>query len=151
MTSERDRYQKDLQDYPETKYADTYRGYQWTMKRVNGHWCGYLYNLTSEEINNIKGDIHGGITGGFTDSMGLAISFDCAHYDDYEGFIIDYLRYLRSRDDDDVIDIFEQSGTYKDYNWVLNHIKELIEKLHVLNHIRELIEELRVLRKIKND
>lgn len=124
--TEYQRYHQDLEEHPLLMYTGNHKGYKWTMKRVMGHWCGYLHNLTEQEINKMEPHIYGGITGGGTDSIG----FDCAHHGDYSvGNIVDLLS--KEGMDEKTIDYWKKDhGIYKDYSWVLNHLQVLIDLLN---------------------
>jgi hypothetical protein len=65
--------------------SGVYKGVPWKMVRpYRTYWCGYVnyyeskdhsYMLTDEDIEELEGRSHGGLTSG--------IGFDCAHFYDY--------------------------------------------------------------------
>lgn len=86
-------------NYQSGKYKDI----SWEMKRnpFMSHWCGYL--ITDKVIDELMYEkldeaSHVGLT--------ADLGFDCAHYTDYP---------------------CNKDGTYKDYSFVLDIIKNMID------------------------
>lgn len=113
-----DRCKADLIAHPETEYKGSYEGVEWLICRAEFGWCGYWIGLTENQIKLIENDVHGGITGGADNSVG----FDTDHYTDFSIPLVltDPENYFPS-----VIGI--TSGTFKTYDWCLNHIQEMID------------------------
>lgn len=116
----------DLTKYPQT-HDFTYKGCSCEMRRnLYKAWCGGyvqipnnshpLYYASYDKISELLDNyIHGGITYGW-DSNSRFFSgyfgFDCSHYDD----ITPIKSYRHS-----------EFATYKDYNFVVNEIKKLVD------------------------
>lgn len=97
-----------------------YRDYIYKMKRPYGtYWCGYV-DLTKEIRNQITDDqldcLEGIVHGGLSEEL---IEFNCAHVTDY------YSIYWGPEPPR----IGRKGCTYKDHDFVLNHIKDIIDYL----------------------
>ena len=104
--------------YPEPFYKDNYKGYNWRMKRIKTflggkrpqwYWCGYVDSgaLSEDDWNLVGSEFNGHITYGDVDDE--TIGFDCAHSWDYP--------------------FGNSKSVYKDYEFVLNCIKNAIDVL----------------------
>ncbi|WP_294582972.1 hypothetical protein [uncultured Staphylococcus sp.] len=98
-------------------YTEEYRGYSIAvMRHVDlGHLCGYI-DLAEENINEKQYNLldrlaHGGITHYINNEIG----FDCGHCYD----IMPYSCFNN---------LF-CSGKYRDFNYVLNNLKEMVDAL----------------------
>ena len=125
---EYEKYKQDIIDYPEDFYQGLYKNIKWTIIRIDGHRNGYLHNLTEEEIDKIEPYVHGGIT--FKDDEKNIIGFDFSHGGDFfHGYMIDL--YINNNYDVSLLEpLLNKPGTYKDYDWIINHIEYLIDKLY---------------------
>lgn len=115
-----DRMIADIIRYPNNK-SGKYREYIYRMKRpFKSYWCGYIdlsrekcEQITDEQISYLEEIVHGGLTGGL-------IGFDCAHFMDYH--------YLKANGK--LIEFnYETHCNYKDHNFVMNNIKQIIDYL----------------------
>ena len=123
-SSEYDKYRQDIENYPNAEYSGTYKNRKWVIRRGHGHLSGYLYDLTNEEITKMEWKIHGGITCSDNNFIG----FDCFDSGDYfNGYLVDV--FLKNNPEMDVEFYKNSPGTYKNYEWVLNHIKELFDEI----------------------
>lgn len=92
-----------------------YRDIRWETKRpYKTYLCGYLriddkdIKISDEKLNKIESVSHGGLTSG--------LGFDCAHAGDY---------FTMSRQM--VGFVFDKRDTYKDYDYVVNCLKKMID------------------------
>ena len=122
MTNQ-ERYEEDLKIIPEGgSKAYVIDGFNACIRRHGyvGHLCGYVEVPDGLSVDINKIECHGGIT--FNDSWsefptdGYYIGFDCMHFGDWEPISA---REGLSRSDD----------TYKDSEFVLNEIKNIIKQL----------------------
>ena len=120
MTNQ-ERYEEDLKIIPEGgSKAYVIDGFNACIRRHSnfGHLCGYVEVPDSLDINIDEIDCHGGIT--FNDhwdefpTAGRYIGIDCMHYGDWTP---SYAQQCLSGD------------TYKDSEFVLNEIKNIIKQL----------------------
>lgn len=86
----------------------TYRGVSYLARRhpAYKHWCGYIIpnsEISEDGYERLDDVAHGGITG----HRG-GPGFDCSHMDDYPLF---------------------KDGTYRNYPYVFNNIKSMIDTL----------------------
>lgn len=122
MTNQ-ERYEEDLKIIPEGgSKAYVIDGFNACIRRHSnfGHLCGYVEVPDGLDINIDEIDCHGGIT--FNDHWdefptdGYYIGFDCMHYGDWPPY------YAK-------LGIAEYHVTYKDSEFVLNEIKNIIKQL----------------------
>lgn len=126
MTNQ-ERYEQDLKIIPKGgSKAYVIDGFNACIRRPGniGHLCGYVEVPDGLSVNVDKIDCHGGITykgcwNGFP-TNGRYIGFDCLHYDDWDPVLAGYGS-----------DSYE---TYKDTEFVLNEIKNIIEQLKEKQH-----------------
>lgn len=112
-------------------YSETYKEIDWFIKRSHsGNWGGYL-KLINKQANAIRNQVHGDFTYGRINSGNenldesdptiTTFGFDTCHMGDY--LVIDQ----------SILNL-DQSlpfspGIYKDYHWMINHIKTLVDRL----------------------
>ena len=92
-----------------------YKNISWEMKRnvLFKWWCGYILTSDIIDLSDISEDVMDKLDEAAYMGMTSSFGFDCAHCEDYP-----------------CID----NGTYKDYNFVLKHIKDMIDII-ILNKI----------------
>lgn len=98
----------DIEQYGDNVEGE-YREIRWRMERCYLHWCGYVKmngegKIDEEHYNEAERRSHGG----FTSFWG----FDCSHYRDYSNPM------MRSG-----------GNEYRDYDYVLGKIKDIIDYL----------------------
>lgn len=122
MTNQ-ERYKNDLKIIPEGgSKAYVIDGFNACIRRhsIFGHLCGYVEVPDGLDIDVNEIDCHGGIT--FNDhwdefpTAGRYIGFDCMHYGDWDPFNAKQ-------------GIARYHDTYKDSEFVLNEIKNIIKQL----------------------
>lgn len=122
MTNQ-ERYEEDLKVIPEGGSKDyVIDGFHACIRRhgLVGHLCGYVEVPDGLNINIDEIDCHGGIT--FNDNWGelptdgYYIGFDCMHFGDWDPLLV-------SNGWSSV------NYTYKDSEFVLNEIKNIIKQL----------------------
>lgn len=127
MTNQ-ERYEEDLKIIPGGgSKAYVIDGFNACIRRHSnfGHLCGYVEVPDGLDIDIDEIDCHGGIT--FNDRCdvfptdGYYIGFDCLHYDDWDPFSAKQV-------------IAEYHNTYKDSEFVLNEIKNIIKQLKEKQH-----------------
>lgn len=122
MTNQ-ERYEEDLKVIPGGgSKAYVIDGFNACIRRHSnfGHLCGYVEVPDGLSVNIDEIDCHGGIT--FNDcwdvfpTSGHYIGFDCLHYGDWDPFSAKQV-------------IAGYRSTYKDSEFVLNEIKNIIKQL----------------------
>ena len=130
LVSQHDRHVSDRATHPlDGTYTGTYKGVAWKIK-WNVSWCGYWFNLTGDQINQIEDQVHGGITCGYvydhkyvSSKIYDCIGFDTCHWQDYQVWDHNILP-------SDIIESLNPPNrTYKDFDYVFNHIKEIIDQV----------------------
>ena len=122
MTNQ-ERYEEDLKIIPEGgSKVYVIDGFNACIRRIGhiGYLCGYVEVPDGLSVNIDEIDCHGGITfndrwSGFP-TNGYYIGFDCIHHDDWDPFTAS----------EGLSDDYE---TYKDSEFVLNEIKNIIKQL----------------------
>ena len=124
----RERYEEDLKIIPEGgSKAYVIDGFNACIRRNGrfGHLCGYVEVPDGLSVDIDEIDCHGGIT--FNDHWsefptdGYYIGFDCLHYRDWEPFSARAM-------------LLASDHTYKDSEFVLNEIKNIIKQLKEKQH-----------------
>lgn len=122
MTNQ-ERYEEDLKIIPEGgSKAYVIDGFNACIRRHGyfGHLCGYVEVPDGLNVNIDEIDCHGGITfndhGSAFPTNGYYIGFDCIHHGDWSPFTAS----------EGFSDSYE---TYKDSEFVLNEIKDIIKQL----------------------
>jgi len=110
LRTQREIMLEDIAKHPGT--TGVYRGIKWKTRRPSGTYlCGYVLdqdNLTAEVVDKLDGIAHGGLT--------HEIGFDCAHYNDYAPFSIEY---------EDMC----ARGVYKTHDYVVSLLHEMIDAI----------------------
>lgn len=95
-----------------------YKDVDWEMIRPdNTYWCGYVKlhgrtkTFSEKQLEELSEVAHGGFTAPF--------GFDCAHAGDY---------YFEEGSPFSVF--FRQTDTYKDFDYVLKNIKDIIDQFY---------------------
>ncbi len=109
------KYQKDIDENPEFVHGE-YRGIEYVIRLSNmANWCGYIDQRCENTI-----DPHGCWTGGLTHNNITMKGFDTSQSRDFNvGIYTQFRTILRCRRD--------YHHTFKTFDWVLNHIKDLID------------------------
>ena len=121
------RYLQDLIDYPLNQYNGIYRNISWSIKRIYGHWDGYIHGLSDNQIDIIEPYVHGGITA----KQYRTIGFNCAHSSSLKDNSLNrekgdyYHGWLRQQGYNSIL--YQPNNTYKNYNWIVNHLYSLID------------------------
>ena len=121
-------YNRYLQDKEEYGLEQTgeYKGIRWIAQRpYSTYWCGYIEVNNEYDVINLDDVAHGTITGGCSTNNPTPgrcfIGFDCAHYNDYNPPLPEIkklsIKLLHKKD-----------GVFKDFPFVLNIIKNMIDK-----------------------
>lgn len=109
---------KDLMHCSNQPMDGVYKGIKWKITRPTGsHLCGYIIvpKTTVVDFDGLDDIAHGGITGGCRcNEDEESFGFDCAHAGDW---IPSFGAGLAK----------ENNWTYKNYDYVLNNIKEMID------------------------
>ena len=124
----RERYEEDLKIIPEGgSKAYVIDGFNACIRRHGcfGHLCGYVEVPDGLSVDIDEIDCHWGIT--FNDHWsefptdGYYIGFDCLHYRDWDPFSARAM-------------LLASDHTYKDSEFVLNEIKNIIKQLKEKQH-----------------
>lgn len=124
----RERYEEDLKIIPEGgSKAYVIDGFNACIRRPGrfGHLCGYVEVPDGLSVDIDEIDCHGGITfnGHWSEfpTDGYYIGFDCLHYRDWDPFSARAM-------------LLASDHTYKDSEFVLNEIKNIIKQLKEKQH-----------------
>lgn len=108
LSVEEEAMRQDIQQYG-MQQEGIYKDVSWSMKRPYGtYWCGYVtseINTTKDMLDKLEAIAHGGLT--------ARLGFDCSHCHDYP-----------------TSGHFNKTAKFRDYNYVLGNIKEMIDYIN---------------------